>query len=326
MTESRRKNVIYLGPQGTYTHQAALQQFDDHDQFDLIPAKSIPECLDELENNPCIHYAVIPLENSTNGQVVFSYDLLRDRMLKSLNPDTSSNRVIPPLQIIAEQYVSIEHCLISREHLTMSELGKYKIIRVYSHPQVWGQVNQYLKELQQEYPNTTFEKLDTSSTSEAVIKVMDSKTNEHENVLNLAIASEFAAKLNKVNVLQRGINDQLGNTTRFMVFKKRKEQSPAMKCAGSKVNLLTFTTKQDDPGALVDVLTVLKDYSVNMCSINTRPFNTVTLERKWQYVFFLEYYENNENIDWTKFYQQFGSYCLEWCLWGTFYRDPRYYN
>lgn len=325
------KKVLYLGPEGTYTHQAALQQFGDDESYELSPAKSIPECLDELENNASINYAVIPLENSTNGQVVFSYDLLRDRMLKSLKHESSIHRVIPALEIIAEQYVSIDHCLISNTAAHMSDLEKYKNIKIHSHPQVWGQVEQYLKVLREKYPEIAFERLDTSSTSEAVLKTINLDTSDQqESTLNLAIASEVAAKLYRANILEKRINDQLGNTTRFLVFKKRSSAYAPIKSTmdkvSLKVSLITFTTQQDDPGALVEVLTVLKEHSVNMCSINTRPFIEESLERKWQYVFFLEYYHDDKKNDWPTFYDEFGSHCLGWCLWGTFDRDSRYYT
>ena len=102
--------VAFLGPEGTYTHQAALQEFGSQPQAHFVSTNSIPQCFQQLENDHTIDYSVVPLENSTNGQVVFTYDLLRDRMMAGLNDSADNNRVIPTIEVVGEQYVSITHC------------------------------------------------------------------------------------------------------------------------------------------------------------------------------------------------------------------------
>lgn len=319
--------VLFLGPEGTYSHQAALQQFGDNSAVTYLPADSIPQCFERLENERAITYSVVPLENSTNGQVVFSYDLLRDQMMRSQSKIVESNRVIPTLEVIGEQYVAITHCLISATELTLDALSRYKKIRLYSHPQVWGQVSTYLDKLMKRCPDTVFEKVDTTSTSQAVLEAIKANAiSKGESILNLAIGSEVAAKLYKVPILDHGINDKLGNTTRFLVFKRRNDNGGVSANNQKKVSLITFTIKQDDPGALVDILTVLKDYKVNMCSINSRPFNYGLNDRKWQYIFFIEYYHDEDRKNWDAFYDDIGSLCLQWCLWGTFPRNQKYYE
>ncbi|GAV52844.1 hypothetical protein ZYGR_0AI01260 [Zygosaccharomyces rouxii] len=309
--------ALYLGPPGTYSHQAALQQFDYSNDVDYIPTSSIPECIQKLETDKSIDYSVIPLENSTNGQVVFSYDLLRDRMVHEEGINRRGNQVIPTLEIVGEQYVSIAHCLIATG--PKPALGDFSRVKIYSHPQVWGQVSDYLQSLQSKFPDTAFEKIDSSSTSEAVRRIL--RCESQPGVIDVAIAGEVAAKLNQCSVVDTGINDVKGNTTRFLILQRRNHRQ--VESRSPKVSLMTFTTKQDDPGSLVDVLTILKTHGVNMCSINSRPYNRG--KQKWQYVFFIEYYYQKEGHDWDVFYQELENLCSEWCLWGIFPRNANYY-
>lgn len=333
--------VAFLGPLGTYSHQAAIQQFSEADSCEYIPVKSIPQCFDRLKNELDIDYAVVPLENSTNGQVVFTYDLLRDWMLES--DHAQGNEVLPELEIVAEQYVSIELCLISPVPLDLTDLSKIKIGKLYSHPQVWGQVPNYLESLRKRIGNV--EKVDSDSTSGAVGICCENYT-VNNDVKDLAIASKTAALVHKAHIVDGPINDKKGNTTRFLVMRRRSTLRPSLnaslenKVAAQRISLLTFLIKQDDPGSLVDVLEVFKMHNINMCSISSRPYHKLKKEnsetipeyteldasdRKWQYVFFVEF-AHAEERDWAKVFKDISSRCLSYCLWGTFFRDGRYYD
>lgn len=321
--------VIFLGPRGTYSHQAALQQFGTEADIEYIPTQSIPQCFEELERNKDMAYSVVPLENSTNGQVVFSYDLLRDIMLQE-DTNKIGKRVIPDLKVVGEQYVSITHCLLTSASIeSLDQLSQYRHIKIYSHPQVWGQVTNFINDLKAKCPDVKFETIDTSSTSGAVViaKEEESKLlSDDRDTLYLAIASETAAHLNNVNIIQHAINDKLGNTTRFLVLQRQTDKQLPIHDESMQVSLLTFTTEQDEPGSLVDVLNILKDHSVNMCSIHSRPYNDPKSPRKWQYVFFVEYTLDKTKTDVDIFYNQIAEKCLQWCLWGTFSRNERYYQ
>ena len=324
--------VIFLGPKGTYSHQAALQQFSNNDsEIEYIPVQSIPQCFNELERNKDISYSVVPLENSTNGQVVYSYDLLRDKMLQQ-DVQRVGHRIIPDLEVVGEQYVSISHCLLTSSPISsINDLSTYKNIKIYSHPQVWGQVSNYLNKLKSIYNNIQL--LDANSTSNAVVlaKTEQDKLNPNDkDTIYLSIASEIAARLNQVNIIEHSINDIVGNTTRFLVLKRTGEEietKEASSPSGSdNVSLLAFTTEQDEPGSLVDVLNILKEHCVNMTSIHSRPYNSTTSPRKWQYIFFVEYVVDKDKTNIDSFYEQFDKTCYQWCLWGTFPRDERYYQ
>lgn len=306
--------VLYLGPAGTYSHQAVLQQFADEE---LIPTNSIPSCFKTLIKDEDIDYGVVPLENSTNGQVVFTYDLFRDFM---------QSEEEPKLEVVGEQYVDIAHCLIAPAPLEVDKLRK--IGTIYSHPQVWGQVKDYLADLEKKYGK--FTKIDCNSTSEAVTKCIQEWDSKER--ITLAIGSRASAKLNKGFIVDSGINDIKGNTTRFLILRRRKPNNRLVtdclppNTDSKKVNLVTFVTKQDDPGSLVDVLNVLKDQRLNMCSISSRPFHADSLAgRKWQYCFFIEFY-HSETTDYELLMEKFDEYCAKWIHWGRFYRNPSYYQ
>lgn len=327
---SDTKRVLFLGPLGTYSHQAALQQFGQDNDVQYQPAKSIPQCFDDLENDKSIAYSVVPLENSTNGQVVFSFDLIRDRMLQC---SLDQKKAVPKLKVVGEQYVAITHCLLtsSNKITKIGDLKQYKNVKIYSHPQVWGQVTEYLNKLKSLCPNTVFETIDSSSTSGAVMIAKDKQNElgENNDIIYLSIASETAAMLNKVNIVEHSINDKLGNTTRFLVLRRQEDPQEETQDDLNKihVSLLTFTTEQDEPGSLVDVLNILKDHSINMCSIHSRPYNSPTSPRKWQYVFFVEFIlDQKKNTNLEGFYKQIEGKCLQWCLWGTFPRNQKYYQ
>ena len=218
--------VIFLGPKGTYSHQAALQQFSNNDsEIEYIPVQSIPQCFNELERNKDISYSVVPLENSTNGQVVYSYDLLRDKMLQQ-DVQRVGHRIIPDLEVVGEQYVSISHCLLTSSPISsINDLSTYKNIKIYSHPQVWGQVSNYLNKLKSICNNTQL--LDVNSMSNAVVlaKTEQDKLNPNDkDTIYLSIASEIVAHLNQANIIEYSINDILGNTTRFLVLKRTGEK------------------------------------------------------------------------------------------------------
>ncbi|CCK72615.1 prephenate dehydratase PHA2 KNAG_0K02520 [Huiozyma naganishii CBS 8797] len=321
-------NVMFLGPPGTYSHQAALQQFSSRNDVKYTPASSIPQCFDELERNNDVDYSVVPLENSTNGQVVFSYDLLRDRMLDK-NTTVQGNQKVPKLEIVGEQYVSITHCLLSSVELQGTDgMDRFKRVRIFSHPQVWGQVSEYLSKLKRKHPNVKFETADCTSTSDAALKAREEQAGcKDTETLFLAIASETAATLYDLNIVDHSINDKLGNTTRFLVLRRHHQTSTLVCNDGTMyVSLITFTIEQDDPGSLVDMLTVLKKHAVNMCSIHSRPYNSSANPRKWQYIFYVEYDYDPKKQDWDEFYKQLSGECMQWCLWGTFPRNHKYYQ
>jgi prephenate dehydratase len=276
--------VGYLGPAGTYSHEAAIQQFpsDSYKDVEFIPQKSIGACFTSVQDGS-IDYAMVPLENSTNGQVVFTYDFFRDWFMNKEYEE-------PNFKVVAEQFVSIHHNLI-----TFADDVK-DITRIYSHPQVWTQCWAFLQS--HELDNgLRVEKMDTSSTSRAVELVSQLAPDDPLRRCTAAIASKTASEVHSVPIKVSHVEDDAANTTRFLCISSKDIEyagnGKAESNSSSKMHLLAFALKNTDntrQGALCDVLERFRENGLNLQSITTRPAKS---GRPWEYVFFVETWDGS---------------------------------
>lgn len=253
------------------------------------------DCFQKL-NDDEVDYSVVPFENSTNGQVVYTYDLLRDWLIPPKNDSEST------FKVIAEQYVSIHHCILS--HATnISQVDK-----ILTHPQAWGQVTNWLIS-----EGKHLERIDSSSTSKAA------EVASKEGVKSAAIASEYASKIYNIPILYKNIENNKENTTRFLILSKKDTKVIETKY----ITLLAFTVEHEDAGALVKALDILSKHGINMTSITSRP----SLNKLWQYVFFIEFWGegfDDENV--KAAINEFEEKSLSSVVIGTFPRNNRYYG
>jgi chorismate mutase/prephenate dehydratase len=178
--------VAYFGPEGTFTHAAAMKHFG-HGAH-MLPSSTIDLVFREVESGAA-NYGVVPVENSTEG--VVSHTL--DRFMAS------------PLQIVGEVELPIIHNLASRA----ASFGDIR--KVYSHQQALGQCRVWLE---MHLPHA--ERIPVSSTAEAARLAA-------EDPATAAIASEAAAERYGVSILAAQIQDGSANTTRFLIIGR---QSP----------------------------------------------------------------------------------------------------
>lgn len=275
--DARRQRTAYLGPETSFSHQAAIEALPHNDAVPLPSFKAILEALQESgsgsENS--YDYAVLPVENSTNGSVVQALDLLAQC---GLNPDTSS---FPDLEVVDEHYLQVHHCLfvsrawagqlLDKEELSRTQntltyetskhdqqngdfetnhpsdqaktsglehiLKKLDIKTLYTHPQVWGQCNNLLSA--QLAPGRV-ERIDMSSTSAAAAYVAGLKLGSSAGIA--AISSSLAGNKYSKELLciASNIEDDPGvNTTHFLIL-----QNP------NKANKKTLSLyKSPDEGA-----------------------------------------------------------------------------
>ncbi|MBQ8445502.1 MAG: chorismate mutase, partial [Opitutales bacterium] len=174
--------VAYLGPEGTFTHQAARKNFGG--SVKLLPMRTIAEIFDAVERDKA-GYGVIPIENSNAGAVAGALDTLAESNLK----------------IIAQIQLSIEQCLISHSPIE-------KITRVLSKDIGLAQCSQWLMQYLPKADLVT-----TDSTAAAVTEATKDKT-------AAAIASSVAAEIHDVPVVEKGIQHRSENFTRFLVIGK----------------------------------------------------------------------------------------------------------
>jgi len=180
--------IAYFGPEATYTHLAAREQFGSQATF--VPVTTIPQVFAAVERAE-VEYGVVPIENSTEGAVALTLDTF-----------VESN-----LSIIAERSLEIRHCLLSRA----SRLAR--VTRVLAHPQALAQCRRWLAT---QLPSAGTEEV-TSNARAAELAAADHQT--------AAIASRLAAEHYKLNVLAENIQDQAANFTRFAILGRTPHQS-----------------------------------------------------------------------------------------------------
>lgn len=184
----QRLRVAYFGPEATYTHMAAREQFGSQTVF--VPVATIPQVFAEVERGE-VDYGVVPIENSTEGSVSITLDTFVDS----------------PLKIIAERSLEIRHCLLSRS----AKLGQ--IGRVLAHPQALAQCRRWLAA---NLPGVPTEEV-ASNARAAELAVGTAGV--------AAIAGRLAAEHYKLKILAEGIQDQSANFTRFAVLSRDAQPS-----------------------------------------------------------------------------------------------------
>lgn len=238
----------------------------------------------------------MPFENSTNGAVIFTLELLADR--QGLYSD---------IYVCGEAYLNVSHCLLGHKPpptaianspavsgtstptssfpvpmkpkaKPLSDLKHIK--RIHSHPQAYGQceafLGAYLKGVDRREENST-------SGSAEIVK--EDLTRE-----SAAIASSLSAEIHGLEILAEGIEDREDNTTRFLVIRRGIHDqgnhltTPTTPTTPTK-SLISFTVDHSSPGALADVLECFRHRKLNLTSINSRPTTLV----RFQYIFFVEF-------------------------------------
>lgn len=174
--------IAFLGPEGTYTHAAALKHFGHF--VSVQPMAAIDEVFREVESGQA-HYGVVPVENSTEGMVNHTLDSF---IQSSLN-------------ISGEVKLRIHHHLLSKGQLALADVK-----RVYSHQQSLAQCRKWL-----DAHCPRIERIAVSSNSEAARLSMDDEG-------SVAIAGEMAAEIYGLIKLAENIEDEPDNTTRFLII------------------------------------------------------------------------------------------------------------
>jgi chorismate mutase/prephenate dehydratase len=174
--------IAYLGPEGTWTHQAAIKKFGHSVAYSA--QANFAEVFDQVTRRKA-DYGVVPIENSTEGAVSHTLDLFVDSSL----------------QICAQILLRIENGL-------MASIPKEEIKTLYSHPQVFGQCRTWIL---QNFPKADL--VEVSSTTRAA-QIARDKASEGAAALGGALAAE----MNGLTMLEEAIQDRATNTTRFLVI------------------------------------------------------------------------------------------------------------
>ncbi len=233
--------IAFLGPYATFTHEAAMRHFGLSGEF--IPKDEIADVFDEVEKGKA-DFGVVPVENTTEGAVDHTLDMF-----------ITSN-----LKICAEIMLEVSLAL-------MNKTGRLRDIKkVSSNSHAIAQCSKWLKK---HLPGVAV--VDTASTALAAQKAVQDPSIG-------AIASEAASTTYDLKIVERKIEDNPNNFTRFLVIGKKSTAK-----TGSDKTSILFAIK-DAPGALYRILRPFAQRNINLTKIESRPMKT----KAWEYVFFLD--------------------------------------
>ncbi len=236
-------HIAYLGPEGTFTQEAVAKHFGD--EMPMIAQPTIGDVFVAV-NKGDANYGVVPVENSTEGMVQHTLDLFLDS----------------PLHIVGEVELKISLLLMARKATKIEQVHK-----ICAHQQALAQCGHWLD---QHCPHV--ERQAVSSNGEAARYVS-------EVAGYAAIAGELAAQYYHLDVLARDIEDNVDNTTRFLILGLQ-----TIPMTG-KDKTSIIVTLHNEVGALYRLLKFFNDMGVSLTRISSHPART----EKWSYIFFIEF-------------------------------------
>jgi len=239
--------VVYQGVKGAYGQEAMEGYFGK--EINSFNVETFKETMEAIQNNHA-EYGVLPIENTSTGIITDVYDLL----------ERYDN------YIVGEYVVKVNHALLG---LPRTELDGIKM--VYSHPQGLLQCRRFLDK------HEDWEQISLPNTAIAAKKVIDD-----QDLSQAAIASERAAKLHGLKILERRINDIDNNSTRFIIIKNKKEYV-------KEANQISICFELPHAsGSLYHILAHFIFNGLNMTKIESRPIRG----EKWKYYFFIDFEGN----------------------------------
>lgn len=259
-------SVAFQGEIGAYSQSAIYAFFGKDEVSRIVPLPTLRQVFESIafkrekieENANC---AVVPIENSLAGTIGETLDLL----------------LSSEARIIGEVSIPISHALISRKASSIDKISK-----VISHPQAIAQCKIYLD-------SKGWQQISVYDTAGAAKMIKDDSLDD-----TAAIASELAAEIYGLKVLENKIQDDQSNSTRFIVIESKLKGNGipydgSLDSKNYKTSVI-FSTKHE-PGSLVAALSAFSARGINLTKIESRPIKT----RPWEYYFFLDFEGHETN-------------------------------
>lgn len=271
--------VTYCGTKGAYAYAAAKRMFPD------ATLTEYPDFADAYKAVESGEYdcAVIPIENSYAGEVGAVMDLMFSGSLYV-------NQIID---------IPISHCLIAPKGATRETVKK-----VVSHVQALEQCSEYIREAG--YETETYS--NTALAAKYVSELNDTSV--------AAIASVETAELYGLTVLDKDINDNKNNTTRFAAFSRAKNRGAAGVRRDDENFILVFTV-QNEAGSLAKALNIIGAHGFNMRNLRSRPMK----ELQWSYYFYLEAEGCINTENGSDMLRELSAVCAKLRMVGSYYAD-----
>ncbi len=245
--DKENARIVYQGTEGAYS-QAAMQAYFGKD-CNSFHVRTFRDAMYAIEEGAA-DYAVLPIENSTAGAVAQMYDLL----------------VEFENYIVGETILPITHTLAG---LPGTDLGDIR--RVYSKAEALMQTSRFLDE------HSDWQQISVANTAIAAQKIL-----EDGDKSQAAVCSAYAARIHGLCVLKEGINDDAGNSTRFIVVTNQK----VFLKEARKISLCLELPHES--GSLYHLLSHFIYNDLNMTKIESRPIEG----RSWEYRFFIDFEGN----------------------------------
>ena len=249
----KRKKVGYLGPKGTFSEKAGRLYIRKRN-VELIPFDTIFDLISSV-NRKNIDECIVPIENSVEGSVSTTLDLL-----------VKSEKIF----IFQEIDLEITHSLIAKKGVKIKD-----ITDVISHQQALAQCREFIRKKLKNVRTHS-----AQSTAKAMEMVRDDFVfgDDKKHVL-AAIGAKESAKNYRLKVIYENINDFSKNVTRFVVLSKKDHKK-----TGPDKTSIAFSSHRDRPGALYDILYEFAKRKINLTKIESRPSKKVMGD----YIFFVD--------------------------------------
>lgn len=276
--------IGYLGPEGSFSHVAAVKQFGQSVQFENL--REIAGVFTEVQRGH-VDYGLVPIENSIMGGITETLDAFVS--------------VAGKVQIYAEVQLAVHHAL-------MANCPPSRVKRIYSKPEVFSQCRLWLAT---QYPQA--ELVPVASSSKGVQMVAEESSRLGADCSSAAIGNALAGELYDVSILFPRIEDNPSNITRFCVISRA-----AAKPSGDDKTSMLFSTL-NKPGALVSVLNVFHKAKINLTHIDKRPGG----RHNWQYTFFIDAQGHQTDPKMTRAIEAARKHCQELIVLGSYPRSKR---
>ena len=271
--------VAYCGAEGAYAYIAARRMFPE---ARLVSYPDFVAAYRAVERGEA-DSVVLPLENSYAGEVGTVMDLL-------FSGELFINQVLD---------LDISHSLLGVESATVDTVKT-----VVSHPQALHQCDDYIRR----HGFNTESYSNTALAAEWVRQAND--------ITLGAIASEEAAEIFGLRVLDRDINTAKNNTTRFAALSRTQNQ---LKNKGKREdeNFVLVFTVQNDAGSLAQTLNIIGAHGYNMRTLRSRPMKNLS----WKYFFYVEAEGSINTTDGREMLQELSATCAKLRLVGSYYAN-----
>jgi chorismate mutase/prephenate dehydratase len=240
--------IAYQGAEGAYSHLTAQRRYAGRPGgVLLIGCASFQEVVEKVRDGET-DYGLLPIENTTAGSINETYDLLADGGVK----------------IVGEALCEVVHCLLGVAGAKLESIRT-----ILSHPQAISQCRSFLSRLPDAKAVPDY---DTAGAAQRVRDLGDPTL--------AAIAGEDAARLYGLAILERGINSEVENLTRFVEIGPENEVCPS----GRPVKSSMILELSHRPGALIEALRAFGDRRINLVKLESRPLPG----RPFEYRFYLD--------------------------------------